>query len=180
MLVRCFECDNEISSEAKICPICGYKGYYWHAGAGETSEKAQRYPSKELARQGLQEEFSQNQARIRANLGPGSAGSGSYSVSRPEDNDNWYIVTCILIAVGIIVFIIILRALILACDGHPGSILSIISIVWFIIKVPFIIIGAIIKAIIWTLDKITVPGLLIIALIGGIAAIIFGNRKRKG
>ena len=76
-----------------------------------------------------------------------------------------YITTCILVVAGIIVVILFIWAFILGCNGNWATMMTMLKIIWFIIKVPFLIAWAIIKVVVWILDKITVPGLLAIFLI---------------
>ena len=67
MLVPCFECGAKISSEAKTCPKCGYKGwdgYWWRAG--ETASKAAKYNSREEAQKELSDEYSKLMAQVRS------------------------------------------------------------------------------------------------------------------
>jgi len=91
-----------------------------------------------------------------------------------------YIGTVIIVIVGIILLILFVRAFILGGDGDWSTMMTMLKIAWFIIRLPFVIVWFLIKIPFIIADKITVPGLLLIALVAIIAAIIFGNRKKKG
>ena len=89
----------------------------------------------------------------------------------------------IAIIIAIVVFLLLFIALIVGlggnATGHWGFMLGLLKIVWGIIKLPFVIAWFIIKVILTIVDKITIPVLLILALIGGAIAIISGNKKNK-
>ncbi|PIR91131.1 hypothetical protein COZ78_01700 [bacterium (Candidatus Gribaldobacteria) CG_4_8_14_3_um_filter_42_11] len=92
-------------------------------------------------------------------------------------------VGCVIaIVAGIIIFLLFFIALIVGiggnATGHWGFMLALLKIVWWPIKTLFVIVWAVVKAIVWIADKITVPGLLIIALISlAVGAIIIFRRK---